>query len=86
MGLKKATKCGRNDVYAVILAIIILLKDDTYLINKFISEFTVHITSLDETVVYENLKPMFFNKYSDITGLPKNLAQKFKALYTNTSK
>ena len=46
----------------------------------------VHITSLDETVVYENLKPMFFNKYSDITGLPKNLAQKFEALYTNTNK
>jgi hypothetical protein len=29
---------------------------------------------------------MFFNKYSDITGLPKNLAQKFEALYTNTNK
>ena len=83
---EKAAKCGRNDVYAVILSIIILLKDDSYLINKFISEFMVHITSLDETVVYENLKPMFFNKYSDITGLPKTLAQKFEALYTNTNK
>lgn len=63
---------GIKDVYAFILAIIIFIKDDSYLVTKFLSD----IINLNSITLYENQNPVLFDAYSDITNLPKDLRKK----------
>lgn len=71
---------GRNDIYSMIISLIVLL-NDPFLIMDMIRELTIHIRTFSkESSVYEH--------YSSITNLPENLLDRlttFKDAYLNTS-
>lgn len=75
-------KTGANDIYALIMSIVILL-DDPFLVSEFLHEILNHISSVNDPLLGEQEKGIpetLYMDYSEITRLPLNLAERINKL------